>query len=213
MKYFWPILISIVVLTGIVFLFFVFSVRVKDKVKYTDAMEITEPEVTIADPSRGPVDAPVTIINYGDYECAACARLETTLSELEAEYGDSLRIVWKDMPNTSQHRNALSAAVAARCAGEQKKFWEYHEILMTNQNMLGTELYLSAAQETGLRERAFVRCVDNESTLPLVQRTYDEGVALDITATPTLFINGERYTGGVTTSELRRLIDSLINSL
>jgi protein-disulfide isomerase len=210
MKYFWHFLLSVSFLALIVFLFFVFSVQVKDNVTYTDEKKPTEPEITIADPSLGPGSAPVTIVNYGDYSCPSCARLEVTLQELRSEYGDALRIVWKDMPNTSQHPEALNAAIAARCAGEQKKFWEYHSLLMANQSLFGAELYPALAAQLKLKERPFARCLENQETAPLVERTYNEGVLLNVTATPTIFINGERFTGGMTNAELKRAIEPIL---
>lgn len=210
MKYFWHLIVAFSVLAAIIFLFFVFSVRVKDDVTFTNEKIVTEPEITIADPSLGPLNAPVTIVNYGDYQCEGCAKIDATLNEIRAEYGDQVRIVWKDMPNSSQHPEAINAAVAARCAGEQKKFWEYHELLMLNQNLLGSELYTAIAEELELRENPFARCLENQDTLPLVERGYNEGIALDVSVTPTLFINNERFAGSISATDLRRAIEAII---
>ncbi|MDQ5952484.1 MAG: hypothetical protein QG626_612 [Patescibacteria group bacterium] len=213
MRYYWHFLIAASLITGFVILFFVFSLSTKDNINFTNDTEITTPSVTVADPILGPMTAPVTLVNYGDYECPSCADLDASLLALRAEYGDTLRIVWKDMPNVSQHDQALPAAVAAQCAGEQKKFWEYHSLLMANQANLSPELYTQIATELQLKDKAFARCTEDQATLPLVQRGFDEGVALGITATPTLYINGERYTGAMTTSEIRRIIDRITSSL
>ena len=213
MRYFWHFLLVISIVVIFIVLFFVFSLSVKDDITFTDDANLTEPIVTIVDPSQGSVTAPVTIVNFGDYQCQACAELDASLVALRSEYGDSLRVVWKDMPNTSQHPQALTAAVAAQCAGEQGKFWEYHNLLMINQALIGPELYTEIATELELKDRAFQRCLEDESSLPLVQRGFDEGLALGITATPTIYINGERHTGSMTTSDLRRMIDKLISEL
>lgn len=213
MRYYWHFLISAGVITSFIVAFFAFSLSTKNKINFTDDATLTEPTVTIVDPSLGPATAAVTLVNFGDYECSGCADLEANLIALRAEYGDTIRIVWKDMPNTSQHDEAMNAAVAAQCAGEQKKFWEYHVLLMDNQAKLGPELYTQIATEINLKDRAFARCLENQSTLPLVQRGFDEGVALGVTATPTLFINGQRYTGAMTTSEIKRIIESITSSL
>lgn len=213
MRYFWHFLVGASVIVVFIILFFSFSLGVKDKISFTDNVTLTEPTITIADPSLGSATAPVTIVNFGDYQCESCAQLEMSLVALRAEYTDSLRIVWKDMPNTSQHEEALNAAVAAHCAGEQKSFWEYHTLLMANQASLGPELYSEIATELGLNSRAFARCSEDQNTLPLVQRGFDEGLALGIAATPTLFVNDERYTGAMSTTEIRRLIDKIISEL
>lgn len=213
MRYFWHFLILASVIVIFIVLFFVFSLRVKDDITFTDEATLTEPTITIADPALGSATAPVTIVNFGDYQCEGCADLEMSLTALRAEYADALRIVWKDMPNTSQHPEALNAAVAAHCAGEQDKFWEYHSLLMMNQANLGPELYTEIASELGLKDRSFGRCLEDQSTLPLVQRGFDEGLALGITATPTIYINGERHTGAMSTTDIRRLIDKIISEL
>jgi protein-disulfide isomerase len=213
MRYFWHFLIAATLIVVFVILFFVFSLSVKDKITFTDEVGLTEPIVTIVDPTLGSPTAPITLVNFGDYQCQGCAELELSLTALRAEYMDSIRIVWKDMPNTSLHPQALEAAIAAQCAAEQDMFWEYHSLLMINQEILGPELYTQIATELNLKDRPFARCLEDQSTLPLVQRGFDEGVALGITTTPTLYINGERYTGSLTTSEIRRIIDTIISDL
>ena len=213
MRYFWQFLIIAAIIVVFVVLFFSFSLSVKDDIHFTDDATLTAPTVTVVDPSLGSDTAPVTIVNFGDYECESCAELEMSLTALRAEYPDALRIVWKDMPNTSQHPQALNAAVAAQCAGEQDMFWEFHSLLMANQANLGPELYTAIASELDLNERPFARCLEDQSTLPLVQRGFDEGLALGISATPTVFVNGQSYTGAMTTLELRRVIENIINVL
>jgi len=213
MRYFWTTLAILCAITAIIFLFFVFSVQVKNSITFTDDTAITTPLITIADPSVGPADAPVTIVDYGDYACPACSRVDSALQDLSATYKDKLRIVWKDMPNSSAHPEAINAAVAARCAGKQNKFWEYHNMLMGNQTALGADLYTQIATSLGLKESAFSRCATNQETLALVERGFEEGAALGITATPTLFINGERYSGNMTTADLGKRIEAIIAGL
>lgn len=212
MRSFWTALIFLSLLAITVFLFFVFSVSVRDRITFTDD-QLNEPTVTVADPQIGAKEPSVTIVNFGDYQCPSCANLDQALSELITEYPRDLRVVWKDMPNTSVHDESLNAAIAAQCAGEQNAFWEYHVLLMQNSVQLGPSIYLSIADELELRTNAFSRCYDNQSTLPLVQRGFDEGVALDIVATPTIFINGTRYTGTMTQAELRNAIENELNGL
>lgn len=213
MRYFWHAIAAIVVLSLIVMIFFAFSVKVDDNISFTnDLPELTAPVITIADPQQGPSDAVVTIVNFGDYSCEACGDLDETLAAFMATYAGQIRLVWKDMPNTSAHPEALNAAMAARCAGEQDAdlFFAYQAYLFANQANLGAELYTTLAEELGLKASALTRCVENEDTFALVQRTYEEGLALRITATPTLFINGERYSGGLSSSELSATLRTLL---
>jgi len=210
MRYFWHIFALIVALALITILFFAFSVNVKNSVSYTNQVKITVPQVTTADPSVGPVTAPVTLIDYGDYQCPSCAQIESTLSALKTAYGDKLRIVWKDLPNSSTHSEAINAAVAARCAGVQGKFWDYHSLLMANQAQLGNALYTALAAQLKLNTNSFSNCLTKQDTLPLVQRTYDEAVALQIPATPSIWLNGVRYVDSLDTPSLKHSIDALL---
>lgn len=211
MRYFWHAIVSIVVLALIVFLFFAFSVRSEHRISFTDDLpELTEPTITVADPVAGLSDARVTIVNFGDYQCAACADVDEAIANLVADYPDNIRVVWKDMPNAESHDEALGAAMAARCAGKQDAFFTYNAYLFANQSRLGDDLYAALAQELGLKEKAFASCLENKDTLPLVQKSYEEGLALRVTATPTLFINGERYTGSISESALRAAVRGLL---
>lgn len=209
MRYFWHFFTAIATLGGIVLLFFVFSLDVSDNITFTDE-EATTPTVTIADPSVGSENAPVTIVNFGDYQCEGCRDLEQTLAGLLVDFPGKIRIVWKDMPNESKHPEAVNAAIAARCAGEQDKFWEFHDLLFANQNLISSDLYTTIATELELKERSFTKCIENKETAPLVQRSYEEGIALQLAATPTIFINGERYTGATDIATLKAIIRPLV---
>lgn len=214
MRAFWHFITAIAFIGILTFLFFAFSLRADHRIAFTDDLpELTEPTVTIADPSIGPKEALVTIVNFGDYQCDSCQTLDEALTELRDDYQDEVRLVWKDMPNPSVHDEALNAAVAARCAGEQDKFFEYHAYLFANQESLNSELYPAIAEELGLKETKFKNCFEQQDTLPLVERSYEEGLALDVAATPTIFINGERYTGNITVLELRQAVEAALRAL
>lgn len=204
-------IIAIIALAAITFLFFAFSVQVKDRIIFTDVLpNVTEPTITIADPQLGPKEAAVTIVNFGDYQCGSCATLDATLNELQTTYPNDVRVIWKDMPNRAQHENAFPAAVAARCAGEQGKFWEFHKLLFANQTLLSDELYAALATELELNENKFNKCYSTQASAPYVERTEAEGYALEITATPTLWINGERSTGAPSLRDLSRIVEDAL---
>lgn len=209
MRYYWHFIIGIGVIGAIVLVFFLFSLRVRDNVNFTDTETPTTPTVTFVDPTRGPSTAKVTIVDFGDYQCDGCKQLEDKLASVLVDFPSDVRVVWKDMPNDT-HAEATNAAIAARCAGEQDKFWEYHDALFANQATLGAELYGAIASELGLRERAFTTCVTNKEAEPIVTRTYEEGLALQLTVTPTIYINGERYSGDVELSTLKAVIRGII---
>lgn len=213
MKYFWQFFAVILGLSGVVILFFVLSIPVRNDINFTNEKTVTVPEITSADPQLGPANAKVTLVEYSDYQCPGCVDFEKTLQTLRTNYGTSLRIVWKDMPNSSLHKEAVPAAVAARCAGKQNKFWEFHDMLFANQSQLNEQFYLTTASNLGLKTSAFSQCLTNQDTLALVERGYDEGMALHVPATPTIFLNGERYTGTLTTSDLTHKIDAILNAM
>lgn len=212
MRYFWHFVISISVLAIILFAFFGASLRFGDSITYTDAVKITEPTVTFIDPILGKADAKVTIVTYGDYGCESCASLDASLVDLIAnDFPNDLRLVWKDMPNTTQHKEALNAAIAARCANAQGKFWEYHTFLMKNQNALNADLYTTLAAQLNLKTDTFASCVTNQEPAPIIQQTYEEGLALGVSATPTMFLNGQRYTGAEDKGTLKAIIRQAIS--
>lgn len=211
MKYFWHFVLSIAVLALILFAFFGASLRFGNNIHYTDQDVVTEPSITFVDPTLGPADAKATVVVYGDYGCDACAALDETLITLAANtFPNDLRIVWKDMPNTSQHAEALNAAIAARCAGDQDQFWQYHTLLMNNHNTLGLDLYTTLAAQLNLKASPFSSCITQQTPAPIIQQSYEEGLALGISATPTVFFNGTRYTGALDEGTLKAMIRQAI---
>jgi protein-disulfide isomerase len=210
MRYYWYFVVSIILLSVILFAFFGASLRFENSITYTDDV-ITAPSITFIDPSIGSPTADVTIVAYGDYACDGCAELDETLLTLLADdFPDDIRIIWKDMPNTSQHPEALNAAVAARCAGDQGKFWEYHTLLMKNHLALSPVAYAAFAEELTLNTKTFSSCFTDQTPAPMIQKTYEEGIALNVSATPTIFVNGTRYTGAIDYGTLKAMIRQII---
>ncbi len=143
------------------------------------------------DPAWGPEDAPITIIEFSDYQCPFCARFrKQTYDRLKEEYGDKIRFVYRDFPLVQIHPEAVPAAIAAHCAGEQGKYWEYHDLLFLGGRDLGRDTYVAYADELGLDIDEFSRCIDEERYLDEIQKDFDDGVAAGVRGTPTFFING-----------------------
>lgn len=168
--------------------------------------ELEEPTVTFVNPSRGPADAKVAIVTFGDFECDACKTLATNLETVMRSFPDDVRIVWKDMPNEEAHPLATKAAIAAHCADRQGTFWEFHDALFERQSYLSEEEIAAIAVNVGLDATSFSRCVENNDTLAIVRKDFEEGQALHILATPTIFIGTESYAGALTVEELTGLI-------
>lgn len=169
-------------------------------------LEIDRPSVTFVNPSRGSADAKVTIVTFGDFQCDACKTLATNLETVMRSFPDDVRIVWKDMPNEEAHPLATKAAIAAHCADRQGKFWEFHDALLERQSYLSEEEIAAIAVNLGLDAAPFARCTENNDTLAIVRKDFEEGRALNILATPTIFFGTESYAGALSVEELTGLI-------
>ena len=155
----------------------------------------TEVKIGADDASEGPANAPVTIIEFSDFQCPFCQRVMPTLKQVRQKYGDKVRIVWKDFPLTSIHPQAFKAAEAGNCAREQGKFWEYHDRLFTNQQALQPEFLKKYAADAGLDAAKFNACLDTAKYSDRVQEQMGIGTGLGVASTPALFINGRLIAG------------------
>jgi protein-disulfide isomerase len=120
----------------------------------------------------------------------------------------SISLSWKDFPNTSLHPEALNAAVAARCAGEQDLYWEYSDYLLSNQSSLGEDLYFSISSELEMKERAFTNCYDDQDPLSDINAGYSEGIDLRVASAPTIYIEDNRFTGEMNSRDLKQFIET-----
>ena len=167
------------------------------------------------DPVLGSADAPVTIVEFSDYECPYCQRYhQTTFDQILDTYGDQIRYVYKDLPLTSIHPNATPAANAAYCAQEQEAFWEFHDLLFSGQLGLSNDAYLAYASQLGLEMSSFEECMNDGRYLDMIAE--DVTILTRINAplsTPTFFINGQYLAGAQPFSEFARLIEAELDSL
>ncbi len=165
-------------------------------------------EVAIAahDPSRGPADAPVTIVEFSEYQCPFCARVTPTLKALEQKYGKQVRFVFKDFP-LQNHLQAPKAAEAAHCAGDQGKYWELHDRLFANQQLLQVPELKKHAAAVGLDQAAFDQCLDAGKHTDNVQADIELGTKMGVGSTPTLYINGRLVTGAQPQALFESIID------
>lgn len=161
----------------------------------------------IADPmmTKGPAAAPVTIFEWSDYECPFCQRAQDVLQRLQGEFPDTVRFVFKDFPLRS-HPNALPAALAARCAGAQGRYWEYHDLLFVGQPDLARDHLLGYARRLGLDASAFTECLDSGRYRDAVLAEQREGREAGVRATPTFFINQRKIEGALPLEEFRDAI-------
>jgi protein-disulfide isomerase len=154
-----------------------------------------EVDLEDSDPSIGNPKAKVTIVEFSDFQCPFCLRVAPTLKKILAVYGDKVRVVWKDFPLTQIHPQAFKAGEAGHCAGEQGKFWEYHDRLFANQQALQPADLKKHAADLGLNAAAFATCLDSSKFGERVRDGVSQGTSLGVNSTPTIFINGRRLSG------------------
>jgi len=157
-------------------------------------------------PLRGPESAPVTIVEFSDFQCPFCRRIQPTLAELQEKYGDKLRWSFKDLPLLSIHPEAQKSAEAARCAADQGKFWEYRT-KMFEAGGLSRRLYDETARELGLDETAFKECLDSDKHFEAVRADLAEAERLGLNGTPAFLINGVLISGAQPLESFTRVID------
>ncbi|HXB48659.1 MAG TPA: thioredoxin domain-containing protein, partial [Streptosporangiaceae bacterium] len=155
---------------------------------------------------RGPADAPVTLVEYGDFECPYCGQAERVVRELLAEYGDDLRYVWRHLPLTDVHPYAPLAAEASEAAAKQGKFWEMHDQLLDHQGALTTKDLMRYAAEIGLNTEQFTADMRKDAGAGKIASDVDSADLSDVSGTPTFFINGKRYHGAFDLDTLSRRV-------
>jgi protein-disulfide isomerase len=155
----------------------------------------------------GPEDAPITIVEFSDFQCPYCRRWHEEVYEpLLAAYPGQIRMVYRHLPLTSIHPDAFAAAEAAMCAGEQDAFWQYHEKLFSSE-ILGTDVYAQYAQELKLDMTAFEACMTDHKYQEAIQKDSDFALDLGIRSTPTFFINGLAIVGAQPLDVFQQVID------
>ena len=158
-------------------------------------------------PYKGSKNAPVTIVKFEDFECPFCKNVQPTLATVLKQYDGKVRVVHKDLPLEAIHPQAQVAAEAARCAGEQGKFWEYHDTLYGNAPKLGAAELKTYAKNVGLDTAPFEQCLTSGKYKAAVQKDLSEGAKLGLTGTPTFFINGREISGALPVESFAAIID------
>jgi protein-disulfide isomerase len=175
----------------------------------TPTVHVTRYPVPVDDdPSIGPENAAITIIEFSDYQCPYCKKWhDEVLDRLLANYPGQLRFVYRDFPLISIHPGASPAAMAANCAGEQGSYWPFHEALFSMKYDLTTESFQQYAVELGLDTQAFAKCLADQTYESEVMADYNYAANLGISSTPTFFINGIPIVGAQPYDVFRQIID------
>ena len=188
------------------------AAQFRDELKAKTGVKVTldAPRAALAvpadAPALGPAGAPVTIVEYLDYQCPFCHRAQGVVDEVLNRYPGKIRFVHRDF--LLGKPRSLPAARAARCAGEQGKFWEYHRNLLLSSGDMGDEDLRNRAAAMGLDGGKFSACVGSDRFDADIKRSTESGNSLGIDATPTFFVNGRRLTGALPADQFAEVIDS-----
>ncbi len=185
-----------------------------------DPRKQVEHSISLKDqPSVGPANAPVTIVEYADLECPMCARMQAFLeTKVIPKYGNKVRIVFKEFPLVSIHDWALTGAIANECAYEidPSAFFHYRSVIYKNQDLINganaRTLLLDFGQRVGINRLKLATCIDSKQSLPRVEADAQEGQQLGIASTPTLFVNGRPVVGLPSPERFYKIIDDALRA-
>ena len=166
--------------------------------------------VSERDHVRGPATAPLTLLEYGDYECPFCGAAHPIVKEVERLLEGDLRFAYRHFPLSQIHPHAYQAAEAAEAAGAQGRFWEMHDLLFEHQDRLGTPDLITYADALGLDLTRFVHDLETHAHAPRLREDFLSGVRSGVNGTPTFFVNGVRHNGGY---DLPSLVEALREAL
>jgi len=170
------------------------------------------PPVGQRDHQWGPETAPVTLVEYGDYECPYCGEAYPIVKEIQRRLGDRLRFVFRNFPLTQSHPHAEHAAEAAEAAAVQKKFWEMHDYLFEHQQALDDAHLVQYAAALNLDKEMFVREMTEHVHTNRVHEDFMSGVRSGVNGTPTFFINGLRHDDSYELETLLAAIEAAMSS-
>ena len=163
--------------------------------------------------SLGSKDAPLTIIEFSDFACPFCQKAHSILKDINKRYPTQVRIVFRDMP---LHANSIELALAARCAGEQGKFWEMHDLLFENQTSLtatGPELTVvldGLVSTLGIDQEVYTKCYSDKKYVSDIGTDFGDGTALQLVGTPTWFLNYKRISGYIPETDFLDIVEGLL---
>jgi protein-disulfide isomerase len=162
---------------------------------------------TVGYPSLGPDDAPITIVEFSDFQCPFCRRFQQdTYQSLLDAYPGKIRFVYRNLPLTSIHPNAMPAAIASLCANDQNAYWPYHDKLFAN-DTLDEATYIQHATDLGLDVDTFTACLASGSHDAFIKQDMDFSLSLGVQSTPTFFINGLAIVGAQPLTNFQQIID------
>ena len=182
--------------------------RLKKQYGFKSFLEPLRTKVeTNGSPAKGPATAPITIVEFSDFECPYCGGLFPTLKQVEKNYEGKIRIVYRQFPLTNIHPHAQKAAEASLCAFDQQHFWEMHDSMFGNQQELSIADLKQRATDLKLDSTKFNECLDSGRQMATIQRDIQDGARAGVTGTPAVFINGRLLSGNQPYSEIKEIIE------
>jgi protein-disulfide isomerase len=185
----------------------------KTRLETVEELETESPKLSVpVDPGRdhvhGPVTAPLTLVEYGDYQCPFCGAAYPEVKKVQKELGQKLRFVFRNFPLTRIHPYAESAAETAEAASAQGKFWEMHDFLYEHQNTLNDpKIAFEFARKLGLNTERFQRELSKHAHLPRIKEDFTGGIRSGVNGTPTFYVNGVRHDADPTAKEILRALE------
>lgn len=176
------------------------------------AASLVADTVTSDDPSFGNPRANLTIVEFADFECPYSKESSSVVRELALKYKDQVKFVYRDFPLDTLHKYARPSAIAAECAAEQGKFWQYHDKLFAVSPALDEEALKTAALQAGLDQEIFSECLARRDIQDEVQADYEDGLRVGIRGTPTFFVNGVRVEGAIPKNIFEQIIQTGLRS-
>jgi len=170
------------------------------------------PALRASDPMRfGNVTSVISVIEYGDYQCPVCASMDATIQRVVPPYGGRVRVVWRDFPLIDVHQDSMAAAVFARCAGMQGKYWQAHDELL-KASSLGESTYAGIQTRLGLDPKFIAACRKTQAIQDAVTKDVGEAQADGIKSVPFLYVGTQAYDGAIDSEALKQAIERALNS-
>ena len=185
----------------------VFVAQLRAQYDVRNYLEPARIEVEAIGPSKGPEDAPITLVEFSDFECPFCVRVLPTIEQVQQTYGDQVRIVYRQFPLNAIHPNAQLSAEASLCADAQGKFWEMHDAIFEARGKAGADRLKTMASDLGMDSDLFGTCLDSREFQDQVAADLEAGRQAGVTGTPALFINGRFLSGAQPFNVVSRVID------
>lgn len=180
----------------------------------TNTAALKQPPITSSDFQINP-SGKVTLVEYADFQCPACKAYYPVVKQLQKDYGDKLRFVYRMFPLKTVHQNAMNSAKAAYASSKQGKFWEMHDKLFETQTSWATipdpqATFIGYAKDLGLDTAQFSKDYNSSETIDFVNKSYDTAITIGLSSTPTFFVNGKQIDNPNGYSEFKKLIDAAL---